>query len=567
MAILNLTKNTTVEALRKEFNDAFGAQIKLYNGNKKAEMSDTLGSLGLTTEGEFECRSSITVASFIERMAQSHGLKVKVYTCDEWVAVLDGLTLESAGKVKKNAVKADMESMIAYQRTDSDTETPVDQVKKSASCGDYTIDILADNKVIAKKGGAVCDNAKGTMREIAAQVGFAVDANWTTQQLGSKLVDFLKNGAKPVIDTAKLEAEKAAAEKAKLEAEKAKAAAEKAAAEKAKVDAEKAKLDAEKAAAQKAKAEAEAAQAELERMKAEAAAAKAEAEKAKAEAEKAKAAAEKAAAEKAKAEAEKTKAEASAAKPAATGANKGAMPGLFSVASNKKVRFSMGNLQFNPKKYEFRFALHQYDRIGNDNAKIASNYDGWIDLFGYGTSGYMGCEPTEVSREAKQYPSCNDIANTNYDWGVYNPISNGGNKEGLWRTVTKDEWNYLINLRVNATKLRAKACVNGINGGIFLPDDFYEHRVRMPFDSTPNGFSGNSYDLTQWATLEAAGAIFLPCCGSRIGMAMSEAPENSLSYWSSSGWNTYYAFTYGIDWYGYYDSYVGRAVRLVQDVK
>lgn len=572
MAILNLTKNTTVEALRKEFFDAFGAQIKLYNGNKKAEMSDTLGSLGLTAEGEFECRSSITVASFTDRMAQEHGLKVKVYTCDEWVAVLDGLTLESAGKVKKNAVKADMESMIAYQRTDSDTETPVDQVKKSASCGDYTIDILADNKVITKKGGAVCDNAKGTMREIAAQVGFAVDANWTTQQLGSKLVDFLKNGAKPVVDTAKLEAEKAAAEKAKLEAEKAKAAAEKAEAEKAKAAAEKAKLDAEKAAAQKAKAEAEAAQAELERMKAEAAAAKAEAEKAKAEAEKAKTAAEKAAAEKAKAEAEKTTAEAAAVKPAATGTNKGAMPGLFSVASNKKVRFSMGNLQFNPKKYEFRFALHQYDRIGNDNTKIAPNYDGWIDLFGYGTSGYMGCEPTEVST-GSQYPNTH-IANTNYDWGVYNPISNGGNKEGLWRTMTMEEWEYLFNTRPNAAKLRATACVNSINGAIILPDDFYEHRVRVPFDSTPESFAGNSYDLTQWATLEAAGAIFLPCCGKRRGTSMASAPDNFWIYWTSTGAGSVYdrqwvpgaCYVY-LGGHNSCASYYGLAVRLVQDVK
>lgn len=115
MATLHLSKDTTVEALRNEFFDNFGAQLRMYNGNKKAEMSDNLGSLGLTQEGEFECRSSLTAGSFIERMAAEFGLKVKVYTCDEWVAVLDGLTLESAGKVKKNAVKADMESMIAYQ--------------------------------------------------------------------------------------------------------------------------------------------------------------------------------------------------------------------------------------------------------------------------------------------------------------------------------------------------------------------------------------------------------------------------------------------------------------------
>lgn len=314
------------------------------------------------------------------------------------------------------------------------------------------------------------------------------------------------------------------------------------------------------------KAEAEAAQKELERIKAETAKAQAEAAAAKVAAEKAAAEAAKAKEEAAKAAAEQSKAE----KPAATTANKGVLSGLFSVAANKKVHFSMGNLQFNPKKYEFRFALHQYDRIGNDNTKIAPNYDGWIDLFGYGTSGYMGCEPTETNT-GNQYRQDN-IANTNYDWGIYNPISNGGNKEGLWRTLTKEEWNFLFSGRANAAKLRAKACVNGINGAIILPDDFYEHRVRVPFDSTPNDFAGNTYDLSQWAMLEAAGAIFLPCCGMRKGISMASTPENNWVYWTSSGYNGQYnnvpaAYNVNIFSSDYNESYKGRAVRLVQDVK
>ena len=313
------------------------------------------------------------------------------------------------------------------------------------------------------------------------------------------------------------------------------------------------------------KAEAEAAQKELERIKAETAKAQAEAAAAKAAAEKAAAEAAKAKEEAAKAAAEQAKAE----KTAATTANQGVLSGLFSVAENKKVRFSMGNLQFNPKKYEFRFALHQYDVIGNDNSKIAPNYDCWIDLFGYGTSGYMGCEPTESSTTTDQYPK-QIIAGTNYDWGVYNPISNGGNKEGLWRTLTNKEWEFLFNGRANAAKLRAKACVNGINGAIILPDDFYEHRVRVLFDSTPDDFAGNTYDLSQWATLEAAGAIFLPCCGIRRGATICDASEKKWSYWTSSVCTTNYYYAYRVQLFNNVDTNnkdYGRAVRLVQDVK
>lgn len=195
----NLTAGTTVEALGKEFNDAFGAQLRLYNGNKKAEPAETLGSLGLTADDAFECRSSLTVGSFIERMMQNHGLKVKVYTCDWWVAVLDGLTLKAAGMVKKNAVKADMESMIAYQRSDGEPAPAASapampaQVKKSATHKDYTIVVMKDNKVVVGKGDDFFDNTKAALREIAGEVGFQFDTNWTTQQLGSKLVDFLNS--------------------------------------------------------------------------------------------------------------------------------------------------------------------------------------------------------------------------------------------------------------------------------------------------------------------------------------------------------------------------------------
>ena len=117
MAKFELSNALTVQELNNVFNQTFGANIYVYQGRSRAEGDTTLSECGLSQEGTFECRSSLTVGSFINRMQNEFGLKVKVYTCDYWVAVLDGLTLESAGKVKKNAVKADMENLIAYQRT------------------------------------------------------------------------------------------------------------------------------------------------------------------------------------------------------------------------------------------------------------------------------------------------------------------------------------------------------------------------------------------------------------------------------------------------------------------
>lgn len=551
MATFSLTNDVTVETLRKAFNEAFGAQVKLYNGNKVAAPTDTLGSLGLSNEGSFECRSSLTVASFIERIKNEYGLKVKVYTCDEWVAVLDGLTLESAGKVKKNAVKADMEDMIAYQR-------------KGNNLQGYEIEAREDGGYTVRKDGVECNNTKAAMREIAALIGLEYDVAWTTRQFGAKLMKAIESTSvsTPAVDNSA--AERAAA-KAKAEAE----AAAKAKAENA------ARLAAESAAVAAAKEAADTAKAELERQKAEAKAEleriKVETAKAQAEAEKAKAAAAAAQAEKERAEAA-SKAIAEKSKSAPSKCKDGVLSGLFSVGENKKVRFSQGNLQFNAKKYEFRFAEHQWDTISEeDNKKVSPTYDGWIDIFGYGTSGYMGCQPYESSGDKNQYPRVT-IAGTNYDWGVYNPISNGGNKEGLWRTMTKGEWYYLFNKRPNAAKLNLKGTVNGVGGMILLPDDFYEKRIRIPIDSTPDNYTANTFSGDTWKTLEDAGAVFRPLhiVGYRYTDEKSWKFYLSLRSWTStsrdpSGYGAFYADC--SDYSCYISQDCKYSVRLVQDVK
>ena len=58
---------------------------------------------------------------------------------------------------------------------------------------------------------------------------------------------------------------------------------------------------------------------------------------------------------------------------------------MFSVAADKTVTFSPGNLQYHAANDEWRFAPSQLDYIGDDNANISETYNGWIDLFCWGT--------------------------------------------------------------------------------------------------------------------------------------------------------------------------------------
>lgn len=56
-----------------------------------------------------------------------------------------------------------------------------------------------DNYVIVKKDNGHIDtyrtyeNTKEALRSISSATGFEFDSNWTTRQMGSKLIDFLNN--------------------------------------------------------------------------------------------------------------------------------------------------------------------------------------------------------------------------------------------------------------------------------------------------------------------------------------------------------------------------------------
>ncbi|WGE89053.1 hypothetical protein [Actinobacillus arthritidis] len=59
-------------------------------------------------------------------------------------------------------------------------------VKKSAKHGNFVIEQAEDNSI-----AITCDNTKAGLRQIAEKIGMAYDNGWTTQQFGSRLINFL----------------------------------------------------------------------------------------------------------------------------------------------------------------------------------------------------------------------------------------------------------------------------------------------------------------------------------------------------------------------------------------
>lgn len=199
----------------------------------------------------------------------------------------------------------------------------------------------------------------------------------------------------------------------------------------------------------------------------------------------------------------------------------GAINGLFSISKTKQVYFSKGNLQYigSAKKPHWKFADHQWDVLGNAQNEDSQNID--RDLFAFGTSGFnhgaICYQPWSYDYSPENYFAYGGVYNHLYnqdgtaDWGA-NPISNGGNVGKQWRTLSMDDFHYLVSRRVTESGiLFAMAQVNGVNGMIILPDDWSRMTYILQNKNDKDAsFSSNIISLEDWTAMEKKGAVFLP---------------------------------------------------------
>ena len=214
--------------------------------------------------------------------------------------------------------------------------------------------------------------------------------------------------------------------------------------------------------------------------------------------------------------------------------------GKFSVSNSKQVLFSKGNLQYNSHEDQFRFAENQYDIVGATNAQIGSDVDEWMDLFGWATSHYNNTDPfLNILNNSLYGDGNNDIADTDYDWGVYN-------KDDLsapavnWRTLTAEEWDYLIFTR--SSTLVGYATIAGVKGLVLLEDDWTVCPEGLTFKDVTEStaWTANVYDADQWYQMEVFGAIFLPAAGYREEATVNAYEGNYAfgGYWSATHYGT-----------------------------
>jgi hypothetical protein len=170
---------------------------------------------------------------------------------------------------------------------------------------------------------------------------------------------------------------------------------------------------------------------------------------------------------------------------------------------------------------------------------------------------------------------------------VYNPISNGGGQAGQWRTLTKDEWVWVLgpnsnpnpgtNCRTSSTvngtanARFAKAKVNNLLGVILFPDSYtHPSGVAQPvgINETGNtGWNGNNYSTTDFGLMQDNGAVFLPAAGGRGGTSVNGVGGNgyycSASCDLSNGACSVVFYDSGLNSQINIYRYYGQSVRLV----
>ena len=215
--------------------------------------------------------------------------------------------------------------------------------------------------------------------------------------------------------------------------------------------------------------------------------------------------------------------------------------GKFSVSATKQVNFTKGNLYWDGSDFRFETSQTAYPTEWNTS--------------------HVGHFFWTKTAEASYNSSYSDGTTSTSD----NFFADGSDASHMLTVegqsdlyvLSKDEWEYLIKTRTNASSLRKiNVKVNGVEGCLVIaPDDY-------------TGTIASSYDASEWATAEATGFVCLPRAGHRTNGGTSITYANSSGRYlsatlksQSTAYNLYFSTSdIKLD---YEERNSGRTIRLV----
>ena len=228
--------------------------------------------------------------------------------------------------------------------------------------------------------------------------------------------------------------------------------------------------------------------------------------------------------------------------------NGGGGDGRFSVSSTTTVEFAPGNLYWDGSA--FKFEANQWSTTPASDGTWNPSH---VSHFFWSKTASVAY----VSSYSDSDVSTSDVFFTNSTETTANPnFQVNGETAGTWRTLSKAEWDYLLNSRANASSLRAwKELDGGTHNGLVILPDGTDVSVMS--------------SITKTSALATYGAVFLPAAGSRYGTGVLNVGSDGY-YWLSTPYEDVEDYAYGMnfrsgDVYTNYDNRdFGNAVRLVR---
>jgi len=248
-----------------------------------------------------------------------------------------------------------------------------------------------------------------------------------------------------------------------------------------------------------------------------------------------------------------------------------AIHGLFSVDEDgTKVCFAKGNLYYDGSA--FKFEDNQLDYPTSWNTSHVGHF--------YWSKDASNAYAEEFNQEEERQED--DVFFTNATETTPNSTFTVKSQQGLWRTLSSGEWEYLLARKDASSKYKyGYAIVQEKKGIIILPDTFIDPKKNdgsksfVPGNDYYSSYQDNKYTISNWAAMESVGAVFLPAAGYRDG---NEEPTtikdyNDFGFYGSSSTSDeneafYLNFANGsIHASNPYNRSHSIAVRLVSDIQ
>ena len=209
--------------------------------------------------------------------------------------------------------------------------------------------------------------------------------------------------------------------------------------------------------------------------------------------------------------------------------------GVFSASTDRKIRFSKGNLYYSANNWKYHFDNNQYDAGPDEESYSHLGHFYWSSDESIAFSFGWYSDPDASST---------DVFFTNRQDFIINGCSS-------WFTLSKDEWEYILEKRKTTygtgvlsedNHRYAAVKANNMPGLLLFPDEFTWPSEAgdepQTFNTSSSDWNNLNLSISEFAALQNVGCAFLPAAGYRDGQSGNVYPSKVYSLTTAGYYST-----------------------------